>query len=162
MKINPNEISGIIFKNNAKFIKDIENPEISEFSGFPKSVIENIKDYPESHIHKDKNWKLVDYTENIDGGGYMKFIRDDEKINTPELSISTLIFFDDEETFRLEKEQYSKGILKEISERTVERHISNNTFKETEIDKIIVTNRFGETVILKNLIEIKDSQIVLK
>jgi len=132
--------------NKKKFISDMsieEKGEIDHGFPFPKRVYDEIKSYPESSFHEDKRWKIVDYSEKEDGSANLVFIRDDEKVGTPEMSYSGVMWFSDEETFKAEKKQYEAGVLKEIDDRTMEKHIENNTFQEKDLEKINVRSRFG-------------------
>jgi len=168
MIIDNQELNKILnLKESIKLIKDMSQEEKNDYNEFfnmiPKKVIENIKDYPESNIHSDKRWKIVDYIENPDGSGDMSFIKDDEKIGLKEMSFSGVNWLNNEELFKLEEEQFNKGILKEISERTVEKHISNETFKEEDLDKIKIYSRFGtKKILLGDVAEIKNSKMSLK
>lgn len=161
MKIDNNELQKLNPKS-ARFIKDLsEEEKVGEFN-VPDVVIKNIADYPTSSFHEDKTWKLINILEREDGSGNLFFVRNNEKLGTKEMETSTITWFTIEDTFALEKEQFTKGILKEISELTLDKHIENKTFTSEHLNKIKVTSSLGKKITLGEITKIKNDVLELK
>ena len=173
-KLLEEEKALFICNGKAKLINDLSEEEkkikIKSEDRIPKHVIDNIKDYPaspflienkENDIH---NWKVVNYAESEDG--FTSVLCLDE--SDPNLDDCFLrreqetIIPSDDELFMIEKSQLEKGILKEISERTFDRHIAEGTLDKHDLKKFTKVSRFLAKKANVNDIAKKENGVVKK
>jgi hypothetical protein len=157
-------------KNGSKFISELSDneKEFLKFDNIPLKVLNEINNYPENffidNLEERKKWKIIDYNENIDGSGVITqlYISDDLFDITKRVT-SNIFFINSDDLFELEKNQLEKGILKDVNEKTLDKHILENTFKNKDLKQFKIKSILGTIEEnMDDIIEIKNNKTIKK
>ena len=159
-----NEKKLIKCKNNSKFISEMleEDKKITNFLNIPDKILKELDNYPDNFLCEDKNsgWKIIDFNVKLDGSSSLISIK---KENETDYSMMEITSPSTDITFEIEKDQLKEGILVEISEKTFNKHVENNTFLDKDLIKFKVVSTFLTVKEeLDTLVEKKDGKTIKK